>query len=55
MKAFRWFLPISEASWSDAEGGTSGIWDSDVSAQVLYDAVIEQGLAVSLKQIIFCL
>ena len=45
MKAFRWFLPISEASWSDAEGGTSGIWDSDVSAQVLYDAVIEQGYA----------
>ncbi len=43
MRAFRWFLPISEASWSDEEGGTSGIWDSDVSAQVLYDAVIEQG------------
>ena len=45
MKAFRWFLPISEASWSDEEGGTSGIWDSDVSAQVLYDAVIQQGYA----------
>ena len=43
MRAFRWFLPISEASWSDAEGGTSGIWDSDVSAQVLYDAVLSQG------------
>ena len=43
MRCFRWFLPISEASWSDAEGGTSGIWDSDVSAQVLYDAVLEQG------------
>ena len=43
MQAFRWFLPISEASWDDGEGGTSGIWDSDVSAQVLYDAVISQG------------
>ena len=43
MRCFRWFLPISEASWSDAEGGTSGIWDSDVSAQVLYDAVLDQG------------
>ena len=43
MQCFRWFLPISEASWSDAEGGTSGIWNSDVSAQVLYNAVLEQG------------
>ena len=43
MRCFRWFLPISEASWSDAEGGTSGIWDSDVSAEVLYNAVLEQG------------
>ena len=43
MRCFRWFLPISEASWADAEGGTSGIWDSDVSAQVLYNAVLEQG------------
>ena len=43
MRCFRWFLPISEASWADEEGGTSGIWDSDVSAQVLYDAVKEQG------------
>ena len=43
MRCFKWFLPISEASWDDGEGGTSGIWDSDVSAQVLYDAVIEQG------------
>ena len=43
MQCFRWFLPISEASWADADGGTSGIWDSDVSAQVLYDAVKEQG------------
>lgn len=43
MQAFRWFLPISEASWDDGEGGTSGIWNSDVSAQVLHDAVIDQG------------
>ena len=43
MQCFRWFLPISEASWTDEEGGTSGIWDSDVSAKVLYDAVLEQG------------
>ena len=43
MQAFRWFLPISEASWDDGEGGTSGIWDSDVSAQALYDAVQAQG------------
>ena len=43
MRTFRWFLPISEASWSDDEGGTSGIWDSDISAQVLYDAVLSQG------------
>lgn len=43
MQAFRWFLPISEASWDDGAGGTSGIWNSDVSAQVLYDAVVAQG------------
>lgn len=43
MRAFHWFLPISEASWADDEGGTSGIFDSDISAQVLYDAVKEQG------------
>ena len=43
MQAFRWFLPISEASWADGEGGTSGIFDSEISAQVLYDAVVEQG------------
>lgn len=43
MRFFRWFLPISEASWDDGEGGTSGIWDSDLSAQVLYDAVLNQG------------
>ncbi len=46
MRAFRWFLPISEASWDDGEGGTSGIWDSDVSAQVLYDAVLNQGFGM---------
>ena len=45
MRMFKWFLPISEASWDDGEGGTSGIWDSDTSAQVLYDAVIAQGYA----------
>lgn len=43
MEAFRWFLPISEASWDDGEGGISGIWDSNLSAQTLYDAVLEQG------------
>ena len=43
MRCFKWFLPISEASWSDPEGGTSGIWDSDVSARVLYSAVLDQG------------
>ncbi len=43
MQAFRWFLPISEASWDDGEDGTSGIMDSDLSAQVLYDAVSAQG------------
>ena len=45
MRMFKWFLPISEASWDDGEGGTSGIWDSEVSAQVLYDAVIDQGFS----------
>ena len=45
MKAFRWFLPMSEASWTDDEGGTTGIWDSDVSAKVLADAVVSQGYA----------
>ena len=45
MQAFRWFLPISEASWDDGEGGTTGIWDSDVSAQVLYDAVKTHGFS----------
>lgn len=43
MKAFRWFVPISEASWADDEGGTSGIWDSDMSAEVLYNAILDQG------------
>ena len=43
MDYFYWFLPISEASWDDGNGGTSGIWDSDLSAKVLYDAVLEQG------------
>ena len=43
MSASRWFLPISEASWDDGEGGISGIWDSDLSAEVLYEAVKEQG------------
>ena len=43
MRMFKWFLPISEASWDDGEGGTSGIFDSSMSAQVLYDAVKEQG------------
>ncbi len=45
MSYFRWFLPISEASWDDGEGGISGIWDSDLSAQVLYDAVHDQGFS----------
>ena len=43
MRMFKWFLPISEASWADDEGGTSGIFDSNISAQVLYNAVREQG------------
>lgn len=43
MCGFRWFLPISEASWDDGEGGIDGIWDSDLSAEVLYEAVQEQG------------
>ena len=43
MRAFKWFLPISEASWDDGEGGTAGIFDSDVSARTLYDAVLDQG------------
>lgn len=43
MQAFRWFLPISEASWDDGEEGISGIMDSDLSAQVLYEAVGAQG------------
>lgn len=43
MQAFRWFLPISEASWADDEGGTTGIFDSELSAQVLYDGVLAQG------------
>ena len=46
MRAVRWFLPISEASWADENGGTGGIWDSDVSAQVLYDAVLDQGFGM---------
>ena len=43
MQAFRWFLPISQASWDDGAGGTTGILDSDLSAKVLYEAVKEQG------------
>ena len=47
MCAFKWFLPISEASWDDGEGGTKGIFDSDMSAKALYDAVINQGYSKS--------
>ena len=43
MSCARWFLPISEASWDDGNGGIEGIWDSDLSAEVLYNAVIDQG------------
>ena len=43
MQAFKWFVPISEAGWDDGEGGLSGILDSDVSAQAIYDSVKEQG------------
>ena len=43
MSCARWFLPISEASWDDGNGGIDGIWDSNLSAEVLYEAVIEQG------------
>ena len=43
MQAFKWYLPISEASWDDGEGGTSGIFDSNLSARTLYDAVLDQG------------
>ena len=39
----RWYLPISEASWDDGNGGIEGIWNSDLSAEVLYEAVQEQG------------
>lgn len=43
MRAVKWFLPISEASWDDGDGGTTGIMDSELSSRVLYDAVISQG------------
>ena len=43
MSCARWFLPISEASWDDGEGGIDGIWDSSLSAEVLYEAILEQG------------
>ncbi len=43
MQAFKWFLPLSEASWDDGEGGLTGILDSDSSAETLYEAVTEQG------------
>lgn len=43
LRAFKWFLPISEACWDDGEGGTSGILNRDLSARVLYDAVAAQG------------
>ena len=43
MRCFRWYLAISEASWSDEDGGITGIMDAGVSAQVLYNSVLEQG------------
>ncbi len=43
MDAFRWFLPISEASWDDGEGGITGIRDSELSSQALYEAILTQG------------
>ncbi len=45
MDTFGCFLPISEASWDDGDGGIGGIWDSDLSAKVLYEAVIAQGFS----------
>lgn len=43
MQVFKWFLPISEAGWDDGSGGLTGILDSDVSAQALYNSVKAQG------------
>ena len=43
MQAFRWYLPISEAGWDDGRGGLTGILDSNVSAQALYNSVMAQG------------
>ncbi len=47
MDAFRWFLPISEASWDDGEGGITGIRDSELSSQALYEAILTQGFGRS--------
>ena len=43
MQAFKWYLPISQASWDDGEDGLTGIMNSDISAETLYEAVKEQG------------
>ena len=43
MQAFRYYLPMCEASWDDGEGGLTGILDGSLSAQVIHDAVIAQG------------
>ena len=43
MQAFRYYLPMCEASWDDGEGGLTGILDGSLSAQVIHDAVVAQG------------
>ena len=43
MQAFRYYLPMCEASWDDGNGGLAGILDGSLSAQVIHDAVITQG------------
>ena len=43
MNLFRYYMPLSEASWDDGTGGLSGIYDSFLSAGVINRAVASQG------------
>ncbi len=43
MQAFRYYLPLCEASWDDGQGWITCILDGALSAQVIYDAVKAQG------------
>lgn len=47
MNLFRYYMPFSEVSWDDGEGGIKGIYNCFLSADQLHQAVIEQGYSAN--------